>query len=111
VEIVMNELVKKLSEGSHPVELALRPDKSCQVLTQCLERGYLHIKFTGTSGGTELGVTIDHDTIQKALTDINDGKSTIHVSGTLTLDYVPVRCLAEIDLNTYGGTGHLEGLQ
>ena len=31
----------------------------------------------------------------------------VHVEGTLTLNYVPVRCVADIDLATLNGTGQL----
>jgi hypothetical protein len=31
----------------------------------------------------------------------------IHVEGELTLDYVRVRCIADVDLATLEGTGHL----
>jgi len=107
----MNELVRKLSQGSHPVELSLRPDKTRETLKECLQRGYVHIKFTGTQGGTELGVRMDESTAQTTLASLDGGESTIRVTGNLLLDYVPVRCIADIDLKTYKGTGHLEVLQ
>jgi hypothetical protein len=34
----------------------------------------------------------------------------IRVVGDLILDYVPVRCVADIELTTYQGTGHLDVL-
>ena len=33
---------------------------------------------------------------------------TVHLEGGLTLDYVKVRCIADIDLTTLAGQGHLE---
>jgi hypothetical protein len=107
----MSDLVTKLSQGSHPVELTLRPEKTRQTVTECLGRRYVHIKFTDTRGGTELGVKLDEETAQVALACVDCGENTIHVSGNLSLDYVPVRCVADISLDTFEGTGHLELLQ
>jgi len=104
----MSDLVRKLSQGSHRVELTLRPEKNRQTLKGCLERGYVHVKFTDTRGGTELGVKIDEGTAQLALAGVDGGESAIHLSGNLSLDYVPVRCVADINLDTFEGTGHLE---
>jgi hypothetical protein len=104
----MNELVKRLSEGSHPVELVLRPEKTLEGLKACLARRYVHIKFTETRGGTELGVKIDETTSQRAVAAIEGAAGAISLSGDLVLDYVPVHCVAEIDLATWQGTGHLD---
>jgi hypothetical protein len=35
----------------------------------------------------------------------------VRIVGGLTLDYVKVRCIAEIDLSTLEGQGHLEKVQ
>jgi hypothetical protein len=107
----MNVLVRKLAEGSHPVELILRPEKTQKTLKECLERGYVFVKFTRTLGGTELGVRIDENTAQLALASVDRGETAIHVSGNLSLDYVQVRCVADINLDTCEGTGYLEVLQ
>src|SRR5260221_10372403 len=48
-------LVDRLSEGEHPVELSLRPEKSVRFLREALERNYVFLRFTDTRGGTELG--------------------------------------------------------
>jgi len=34
-----------------------------------------------------------------------------HVEGTLTLNYVKVRCIADIHLETLNGVGHLIALE
>jgi hypothetical protein len=104
----MSELVKKLSDGLHPVELVLRPEKTSDALKECLERRYVHIKFVATKGGTELGLKIDENTSQSARAAVDAGADSINVVGDLVLDYVPVRCVAKIDLSTWQGTGHLE---
>ena len=104
----MSDLVKRLSEGSHPVELVIRPDRTPEALKACLDRRYVHVKFTATRGGTELGMRIDESTYQLARAAVDGAADSIHVAGDLVLDYVPVRCVAEIDLATWQGTGHLE---
>jgi hypothetical protein len=103
----MNELVRQLSDGWHPVELVLRPEKTEDVLRACFDRRYVHIKFAATRGGTELGMRIDDKTRQLALEAIDSAASTIHIVGDLVLDYVPVRCVADIELATCEGTGQL----
>jgi hypothetical protein len=104
----MSELVQKLSTGEHPVVVSLRPTPSAAALKQCLDRGYLLVKFTDTRGGTELGVRIDPQATDVSAADFATPDGTLTIGGTLTLDYVDVRCVATIDLKTLGGVGHLE---
>src|ERR1700733_11045225 len=99
----MNELVRRLSDGSHPVELVLRPEKTPDALRACLDRRYVHIKFSSTQGGTELGVRIDESTAKLALDAIDRVAGAIHIVGDLVLDYVPIRCVADIELATWEG--------
>ncbi|HZO70901.1 MAG TPA: hypothetical protein VFB60_01790 [Ktedonobacteraceae bacterium] len=107
----MNDLVQRLSQGSHAVIVG-GPRPSLEEFKQRVEHmGYVFIKFTSTQGGTDLGVRVD-----KAATDLGqanfDQRSGIaHVEGNLTLNYVKVRCVADIDLSTLGGTGHLVALE
>ena len=49
-------LVEKLCEGAHPIEASLRPEKTVKALKERIDMGYVHIKFTETKGGAELGV-------------------------------------------------------
>ena len=107
----MSDLVSKLSQGTHAVELKLRPESTRQALKECLERRYVHVRFINTRGGTELGFKLDESTAQAALAGVDDGQSVIHVSGNLSLDYERIRCVAEINPETFEGTGRLELLQ
>lgn len=104
----MNELVQRLSEGDHPVEVTLRPEKTMEALKQCIDRGYVHIKFTKTRGGTELGVRLDTSATDLSKADMANQAGAIHFVGGLTLNYVKVKCVADIDLKSFEGTGHLE---
>ena len=101
----MDELVQRLSTGNHPVT-AGGPNPSVAQFKQSIDREYVHIKFTSTRGGTDVGVTLD-PTVSQLHADFQQGVGTIHIEGTLTLNYVPVRCVADIDLATLNGTGHL----
>ena len=104
----MNELVQRLSEGEHPVEASLRPDKTATALKECIDRGYVHIKFTDTKGGTDLGVSLDPEASNLNEADFFNQKGQVHIVGNLTLNYVKVRCIADIDLETLEGQGYLE---
>jgi len=101
-------LVDKLCEGDHPVEASLRPEKTVKLFKEAIDRNYVHIKFTKTKGGTELGVRLDGEACDFSRADFDQGRGTAHVEGNLTLDYVKVRCIADIDLATMEGKGHLE---
>jgi uncharacterized protein YbdZ (MbtH family) len=101
-------LVKRLSQGSHPLSAGLHPEKSVQALKEGIDRGYVHIKFTGTKGGTELGIRLDTGVCDVSRADFDNQTGTVHLEGGLILDYVKVRCIADIDLTTLAGQGHLE---
>jgi hypothetical protein len=70
----------------------------------------VHIKFTGTRGGTELGVPVDRQRSDVSGADFDAETGRLTIAGDLTLDYVRVRCVAEIELPSLTGVGHLEPL-
>jgi len=100
-------LVDRLCEGDHPVEVGLRPEKTVKLFKEAIDRSYVHVKFTKTRGGTELGVRLNRDSCDFSLADFENGAGSVHIEGELTLDYVKVKCIADIDLNTLEGKGHL----
>jgi|SRR5580765_5071733 len=104
----MSELVQTLSQGEHEVEISIRPERNVVALRQCLDKGYVHLKFTQTRGGTDLYVPLDQDATDLSGGDFDGGKGVIKLVGKLNLDYTPVRCVADIDLATLAGKGHLE---
>jgi uncharacterized protein YbdZ (MbtH family) len=104
-------LVDRLCEGDHLVEAGLRPEKTVKLFKEAIDRNYVHIKFTKTRGGTELGVRLDRDACDFSRADFENSNGTVHVEGGLTLDYVKVKCIADIDLATLEGTGHLEKVE
>ncbi|HEV7746368.1 MAG TPA: hypothetical protein VGO56_15335 [Pyrinomonadaceae bacterium] len=104
----MSELVNKLAAGKHPVEAVLRPNRTPTAFKESIERGYVHLKFTDTLGGTELGVSLETDGVDLQQADFETGQGQITVRGSLTLDYVPVKCYAVIALPDLKGHGWLE---
>ena len=104
----MNELVQRLSQGSHPVEVSLKPEKTVTGFKESIERGYVHIKFTETKGGTELGIQYDSDASDLSSANFEQQTGTARIVGDLTLNYVSVKCIADIELETLTGKGHLE---
>lgn len=104
----MDELVSRLADGWHPVVVQLRPERTIEELKDCLDRRYVHIKFTETRGGTELGFHLDPEQTDLAGADLASGTGVVRVAGTLTLNYVKVRCLADINLSDLAGQGHLD---
>jgi uncharacterized protein YbdZ (MbtH family) len=102
-----NSLVERLCEGDNPVEAGLRPEKTVKLFKEAIDRNYVHVKFTKTRGGTELGVSLDRNACDFSQADFNNSTGTVHIEGGLTLDYVKVRCIADIELSTLEGKGHL----
>jgi uncharacterized protein YbdZ (MbtH family) len=109
--ITGDELVDRLCEGNHPVEASLRPEKTAHALKESIDRGYVHIKFTDTKGGTELGFRLDNTLSDFSQADFAKQHGTVHLVGGLSLNYVQVRCVADIDLQTLTGQGHLEAVK
>ena len=104
----MNDLVRRLSEGKHPIEASLRPSPTLQTLKAAIDRQYVHVRFTGTRGGTELGFKVDTQLSDLSTGDFETGTGTVKLCGSLVLDYQPVRCVAELDLSKLTGQGRLE---
>jgi uncharacterized protein YbdZ (MbtH family) len=100
-------LVDRLCDGNHPIEAGLRPERTVKLFKEAIDRDYVHIKFTKTKGGTELGVRLDRNACDFSKADFENGSGTVHIEGELTLDYVKVKCVADLALSTLEGTGHL----
>lgn len=103
--------VDRLCEGTHPVEVGLRPEKTVKLLKDAIDRDYVYLKFTNTKGGTELGVRLDRPACDFSAANFEAGTGSVHVEGGLTFDYVKVRCIADIDLKSLEGVGHLVKVQ
>ncbi|HYM79025.1 MAG TPA: MbtH family NRPS accessory protein [Candidatus Dormibacteraeota bacterium] len=100
-------VVDRLCEGVQVVEVGLRPEKTMKKFKEAIDRGHVHIRFTETQGGTELGVRLDRAASSFSEANFEQGRGAVHLEGNLTLDYVKVKCVADIDLSTLTGKGHL----
>lgn len=107
----MDELVQRLSQGDHPVAVGGPRSSLAEFEKRVREMGYVFIRFTGTRGGTDLGVSLDKDMTDLSQANFAQATGIAHIQGTLTLNYVKVRCVADIDLSTLSGTGHLVMLE
>jgi len=107
----MSELVQKLAKGDHRVIFRKIQDDGVQELKECIDRDYVHIKFTETKGGTELGFPLDRERSDLSGADWDGKSGKIHLEGGLTLDYVKVRLVADLDLSNLEGKGHLDILE
>ena len=102
----MSELIDLLSTGAHPVTTARY--STAAELGECIDRGFVLVKFTGTRGGTELGFRLDTARTKTTEADFQSGTGTVRLVGDLSLDFEKVTCVAEIDLSSLAGQGHLE---
>ncbi len=100
-------LVERLSEGDHAVEVSLRPEKTFKLFKEAIDRDYVHVNFTQTKGGTEIGFRLDRANSDFSEANLEGGTGKAHIEGNLTLDYVKVKCVADIDLGKLAGTGRL----
>lgn len=97
----MSPLIGKLSKGEHPVSLIRY--RGISEVREALERGFILVRFTGTQGGTEIGLSLDENGRALDLTS-----ERVRFSGSLELDYQPVKCIVNIDRDTLTGYGSLE---
>lgn len=103
----MDDLVQRLSDGDFPVIVGGPKPSLEEFQKRIQDMGYVFIKFTGTRGGTDLGVHLDHTATELSRADFAQQSGQVHIEGTLTLNSVRVRCITDIDLATLSGTGHL----
>ena len=102
-----NRLVDRLCKESHAVEVGVRPERTVKLFKEALDRDYVCIKFTQTKGGTQLGFRLDKGASDLSKANFESGKGPVHIEGNLTLDYVKVKCIADIELSTLEGVAHL----
>lgn len=93
----VDDLVDRLCTGKHPVELVR--DR----FDEAFQEGYVHVRFTRTRGGTELGIRLDPArTVQTG--------DRLRIAGELKLNFEPVRCFADVERSSLTGEGWLERL-
>jgi hypothetical protein len=104
----MTDLPERLSQGNTKVAFRARRGDARTELREAIDRGYVHVLFTETQGGTEVGFSLDEAQSDLTGAQWERGEGTIRLAGDLKLDGVPLRCVAEIDLASAEGTGRLE---
>jgi uncharacterized protein YbdZ (MbtH family) len=100
------DLLTRLSTDEHPVQVVLRPRADPARLRDAIDARYVHLRFSGTNGGTELGVRLTPETDASAA-DFEAGTGTVTLVGTLTLDFRAATCRALVDVGTLAGRGSL----
>jgi hypothetical protein len=106
----MNDLVQRLTQ-EQPIEASLRPEATVAALEAAIARGYVHVLFPNTRGGTELGIRVDPERSDTGSADYTAGTGSVRLVGTLVLDYVRVRFHGTLELPGLRGTGRLEVLE
>lgn len=106
----MDELVERLSAEGQNVVVGGPSPSAGEFQQRITERGYVFIKFPDSRGGTDLGVRVDEDATDVSKADFANATGSVHIEGTLTLNYVKVRCVADIELSSLSGQGHLVAL-
>lgn len=101
-------LVDRLCIADHRIVVSQRPEPSVKAFKEAIDGGYVRVKFTETKGGTELGFKVDKDACDLSEANFDKGTGKVRVVGSLSLDYIRVRCVANVDLKTLEGVGHLE---
>jgi hypothetical protein len=104
---IADPLVQRLLEQTHPVTIGGR-EGSLEEVRRGIRCGYVHVTFTDTRGGTRVGVRLDREASDLASADLDNGTGSLRIIGHLNLNDTDVRCIADIDLETLAGTGHLE---
>lgn len=102
----MDNLIMRLSEGEHPVLFESRTE-NLKDIKERIEKGFVFITFTGTKGGTELGIDIEQDRTDISDVDFEKNVGTLKIVGTCNLNYQKIRCIAKIDISTRKGSGYL----
>jgi hypothetical protein len=103
----MSGLVHRLT-SEQAVEVVVPSGNALEQLKAAVDRGYVHVRFTGTRGATRLGVRMDPGRSRTSGIDWQSGQGGLDIVGQLVLDDVPVRCCARIDVATLRGVGRLE---
>lgn len=104
----MTDLPTRLSQGNTKVTFRARRGDAREELKEAIDRKYVHVLFTETQGGTELGFQLDEAHSDLAGAEWERGEGTIRLAGNLKLDGVAMRCVAELDLASLEGVGRLE---
>lgn len=99
-------LVTFLSQGVHPITTG-PTNKNCRELKESLDRRHVHLTFQDTQGTTCIGIKLDIEKSVYNPEDLDREQGNLHIEGTLVLDFVPVRCVVDLQLPSLDGNGFL----
>lgn len=102
----MSELVESLCRQQGRLAVG-GPKPSLQSFRDAIRRRYVLLKFLETRGQTDLGMDLDWDACEVSERCLEAGQGSVHLEGRLTLDFVPVRLVADVDIESMMGTGQL----
>ena len=105
-----DDLVHRLAEGDHPVELRLAGDDKLADLKERIRRGYVQVRFTSTRGGTELSVRLESSSAAEDLNRLEGDGEPVRLVGSLTLDGTKIRTIVDVNLKSFSGVGRIETL-
>eukprot|EP00163_Fabomonas_tropica_P022886 TRINITY_DN4005_c0_g1_i1.p1 TRINITY_DN4005_c0_g1~~TRINITY_DN4005_c0_g1_i1.p1 ORF type:complete len:214 (-),score=58.26 TRINITY_DN4005_c0_g1_i1:128-769(-) len=106
-----NALVTKLMDKQAVQIIRYRNDDGTPALDKlkdAVKRQYVLVKFTQTTGGTELGLNLTPLPDRPTYSQVHWSDTQLQVTGRAKLDYTPILIHASIDLATFEGTGHVE---
>lgn len=103
----MKDVISRLSAGTHPVRIGGSTRTTEQLRERLLDVAHVLVLFTGTRGGTDLSFPVDAEGTDLSNVDFELARGVAHIEGTLTLDHVRVRCVADIDVASLEGSGRL----
>lgn len=107
----MNDLVQRLSVAHQPIVVGGAKPTLEDFKQRIYDFRYVFLTFTQTQGKTELGIRVDSEATDLQQANFESGRGIAHIEGTLTLNFTKVRCIADVDLSTLQGTGHLIALE
>ncbi len=99
-----DETTERLVEGDHPVVTLV---ESAEALKKAIDSGYVPLAFPELD--FMLG-KLKTNNVGLRQADFDKPSGVVHLAGGLTLNYVKVRCIADIDIATLQGNSHLEML-
>lgn len=106
-----DDLVSYLCTGVHRVAIDVKPEKSIKSFQQAVDRGYVHLTFAdtgeGAQGNTRIGLQLDKTASNFDQADFENEEGAARIVGELSLNYVEIRCTAEIDVGTLTGTAQV----
>ncbi|HEV2992742.1 MAG TPA: MbtH family protein [Candidatus Angelobacter sp.] len=104
-------LLQRFANPDQLVEVVVGTDSTVSALMTCIGNGYIPMKFTDADGEVELGVILDRDAVAIHAVDFENHKGIIHLEGDLIISCQKIRCIADINLETFSGRGCLRAVK